>query len=91
MDKLEQAHEGSTNEGHFANNQLGSLWQITNEKCARNVKRTIKTSDMALLLIELVESFAIAILDVLIDCKFPLTHCSLLPTILPLIVSPSIL
>ena len=67
MDKLEQAHEGSVNEGHFANNQWGSLLQITNEKCARNVKRTIKASDMALLLTELIESFAITILDVLID------------------------
>ena len=40
----------------FANNQWGSLLQITNQKCIRNVKRTIrklKTSDMALLLIEL--------------------------------------
>ena len=32
---------------------------------------------MALLLIELVESFAIAILDVLINFEFSLTHCSL--------------
>ena len=32
---------------------------------------------MALLLIDLVESFAIAILDPLIDCEFSLTHCSL--------------
>ena len=51
---------------------------ITNQKCARNVKRTIKTSDMALLIIELVESFAI--LDALIECEFPLTYCSLLHT-----------
>ena len=59
MDKLEQAREGSANEDHFANNQWGSLLQITNQKCARNVKRTIKT--MALLLIELVETFVITI------------------------------
>ena len=52
MDKLEQAHKGGANQDHFANNQSGSLVQITNEKCARNVKSTIKTSDMALLLIE---------------------------------------
>ena len=43
---------------------------------------------MALLLIELVESFAIAILDVLINFEFSLTHCSLPRT---LIASPSIL
>jgi len=58
VDKLEHAREGSANEDHFANNQWGSVLQITDQKCARNVKRTIKTSDMALLLIE---SFAIAI------------------------------
>ena len=52
-------HDGSVNEGHFANIQWGSLLQINNQKCARNVKRTIKTSDMALILVELVESFAI--------------------------------
>ena len=46
---------------------------------------------MALLLIELVESFAIAILDALIDCEFPLNHCCLPQTTLPLIASPSIL
>ena len=46
---LEQTYQGSANEYHFANN---------NEKCARNVKRTISTSNMALLPIE---SFAIAI------------------------------
>ena len=46
---------------------------------------------MALLLIELVESFTIAVLDVLIDCEFPLTHCCLLQTMLSLIASPSIL
>ena len=52
---------------------MGSLLQITNQKCATNVKSTIKTSDMALLLIE---SLAVAIhhLDALIDCEFPLTH-----------------
>ena len=77
VDELEQACEGSTNEDHFANNQ----------KCARNVKRTIKT-DMALFL---VESFAIAILDTLIDCEFPSTHGSLPRTTLSLIASPSIL
>ena len=44
---------------------------FVNNKCARNVKRTIKTSDMALHLTESVESFAIAILDVLVDCEFP--------------------
>jgi len=62
-----QAREGSANEDHFA------IMEITfaNNKCARNVKRTIKTSDMALLLTESVESFAIAILDALVDCEFP--------------------
>ena len=53
--------EASATEYHFANNQWGSLLQITNQKCARNVKSTMKTSDMALLLIQLVESFAISI------------------------------
>ena len=43
---LEQAREGGLNEDHFANNQ----------KCARNVK----TKNMPLLPIGLVESFAIA-------------------------------
>ena len=62
VDKLEQAREGSANEDHL---------QITNQKCARDVKRTIKTSYMALL-IYLPSSFAI--FDVLIDCEFPLTH-----------------
>ena len=52
MDKLEQAREGGVNQDHFANNQSGSLVQIANHKCARNVKSTIKTSDMVLLLIE---------------------------------------
>ena len=78
MDKLEQASEGSVNEDHFANNQ----------KCARNAKRTIKTSDMVLLLIKL---FAIAILDAHIDCEFPLTHCSLPQATLSLVASLSIL
>ena len=50
----------------------------------------IKTSDMALLLIESVESFAITILDTLIDCEFPSTHCSLPRTTLSLIASPSL-
>ena len=63
---LEQAR--SANKDHFA---------IANQKRARNVKRTIKTSDMALLLVKLVESFAIAIFDTLTDCEFPLTHCYL--------------
>ena len=65
-------HDGSVNEDHFANIQWGSLLQINNQKYARNVKRSIKTSDMVLLLIELVASFAIAILDALNDCEFPL-------------------
>ena len=56
---IEQAREGSANDDDFASNRWGSLLQIT--KCTRNVKKTIKASDMALLLIELVESFAIAI------------------------------
>ena len=43
---------------------------------------------MALLLIELGESFAIAILDMLIDCEFPLTDCCLPQTMLSLIASP---
>ena len=59
------------NEDHFANNQWASEWGSLllriNEKCTRNVKRT---SDMALLLIELVESFAIINVNVLIDCEF---------------------
>ena len=59
------------------------ILRITNEKCARNVERTINTSDMALLLllIELVESFTIiVILYTLIHCEFPLTHSSLAHT-----------
>ena len=45
---------------------------------------------MALLLIQLVASFIIAVLDVLINCEFPLGHCSLPRTTLFLIASPSI-
>ena len=44
---------------------------FTNQKCGRNVKKTIKTSDMALLLIESIESFTIGIVNALIDCEFP--------------------
>ena len=51
----------------------------------------MRTLDMALLLIELIESFAIAILDVLIDCEFPLTYGSPPRSMLSLIASPSIL
>ena len=58
----EQAH--SVNEDHFT---MGITFAIANQKCARNVKRTMKTSDMALLFIA---SFAITILDVLIECEF---------------------
>ena len=54
--------EGSANEDHFVNNQWESLLQTANQKCVR---------------IELVELFAITILDALIDCEFPLTQCSL--------------
>ena len=61
---------------------------IADQKRARNVKMTIKTSDTALLFIKLVESFAIVILDVLIDYEFPLTHCSL-PQTTPLLVASS--
>ena len=43
---------------------------FANNKYASSVKKTIKT-DMALLLTKLVESFAIANLDTLIDCEFP--------------------
>ena len=46
--------------------KLEQAHEGTGSLCTRNVKRTIKTY-MALLLIELVESSAIAILDVLID------------------------
>ena len=42
--QIEQAREGSVNEDHM---------QI-NQKCGRDMKRTIKTSDMALLLIEFI-------------------------------------
>ena len=60
--QVEQARDGSARKHHFAKiNQWGSLLQLTNQKCTTNVKRTIKASDMALLLKELVESFAIAI------------------------------
>ena len=63
---------------------------FANNKCARNVKRTMKTSDMPLLLTELVESFAIAILDALIDCEFPrLTALYNELGMLSLIASPS--
>ena len=64
-----QAREGSANEEHFA---MGITFAIANLKHARDVKRTIKTLDTALLYIKLVKSFTIAILDTLIDCKFPL-------------------
>ena len=68
VDKLEQAREGSANEDHL---------QITNQKCARDVKRTIETSDMALLF-HSPSSFrhspsSFAIFDALIDCEFALT------------------
>jgi len=49
------------------------------------MKRTIKTSDKALLFIKLVESFAF--LDELIDCEFPLIHCSLPQSTLSLVAS----
>ena len=58
---VDSGYKGSANENHFANNQWESLLQITNQKKARSVKRAIITSDVALLLIELVESFAITI------------------------------
>ena len=57
----QQACEDNGNKDHFANNQWRSLLQITVQKCVRNVKKPIRTSDMALLLTELVESFTIAI------------------------------
>ena len=44
---------------------------FANIKCTRNAKKTIKTSDIALLLTESVESFAITILNALINCEFP--------------------
>ena len=62
VDKLEQACEGSANEDHL---------QITNQKYTRDVKRTIKTSDMALLFHS---PSPFAIFDVLINCEFPLIH-----------------
>ena len=49
---------------------MGITFTIANQKRARNVKRTIKTSDMVLFFIKLVDSFAIAILNALIDCEF---------------------
>ena len=69
---------------------MGITFAIANQKHASNVKKTIKTSDRALLFIKLVESFTIAILDTLIDCKLPLTHCSLPRTTLSLVASPSL-
>ena len=62
VDELEQAHEGNVSKDHFVNDQ----------KCARNVKMTKNIRHGTV-----VESFAIAILNVLIDCEFPLNHCSL--------------
>ena len=50
VDKLEQAREGSANEDHFA---MGITFAIANQEPARNVKRTIKTSDTALLFIKI--------------------------------------
>ena len=38
----------------------------------------------------LIKLFAIAIFDVLINCEFPLTHCSLPQATLSLVASPSI-
>ena len=82
---LQQAR--SANEDHFA---TGITFATANQKRARNVKRTIKTSDTLLLCIKLVESFAIATLNALIDCEFLFTHCSLLRTTLSLVASPSL-
>ena len=48
---------------------MGITFTIANQKRARNVKR-IKTSDMVLFFIKLVDSFAIAVLNALIDCEF---------------------
>ena len=83
---LEQACEGSANEDHLA---MGIIFAIANQKRARNVKRPCdnKTLDTALLFVKLVKSFTIAILKSLIDCEFPLTHCSLPQTMLSLVVS----
>ena len=50
---------------------MGITFAIANLKHARDLKRTIETLDTALLYIKLVKSFVIAILDALIDCKFP--------------------
>ena len=85
---LEQARKGnswiSADKDHFTNYQWGSLLQISNQKCTENVERNIKTSDMALLLVDLVESFAIVNWNYhpqrshwLFPTEFPLTHCSL--------------
>ena len=82
---LEQACKGSANEDHFA---MAITFAIASQKRARNVKRTIKKSDTALLFIKLVESFAIAILDVLISLRVLLTHCSLPRTTLSFVASP---
>ena len=79
---LEQAR--SADEDHFT---MGITFAIADLKHVKNVKRTVKISDTALLFIKLVESFAIAILDTLIDCKFQLTHCSLPRTALSLVAS----
>ena len=51
---LDQAREGSANKDHFA---MGITFAIANQKHTRNVKRTIETSDVALLFIKLVETF----------------------------------
>ena len=82
---MHEAH--SANDNHFV---MGNTFAIANQKRARNVKRTIKTSDTALLFIKLVESFTIAIFDTLIDYKFLLTHCFLPRTALSLVASPSL-
>ena len=71
LDQSMQACKGSANEDHFA---MGITFAIANLKCARDVKRTIKTSDTALLFIK---SFTITILDTLINCEFLLTHSTM--------------
>ena len=53
---------------------MGITFATANQKHARNVKRTIKTSDTVLLCIKLVESFTIATLNALIDCEFLFTQ-----------------
>ena len=84
MDKfIEQTRKGRVNEDHFANNEWGSLLQISNRSVSKNVK---STSNMALLLTELVESFSILDhgahrLQVSVDSR----------TMFSLIASPSIL